>query len=186
MVLLALELTGNAATSPSVTYTLQRAVRYSKATLRAVDLHAPSPGLSHSWTAAQTGDGGYPSNRTAYAPLYVDIEGIMDDGQVELYTSHTDDGDHTRRLLPIGDAKSENHSLRAVNLPLASAIEDGAALELAAGHQITATLYYRSMEAGTVSNVEPVPANVVAGDGGIESYGAWTNDSRLTLYVELE
>ena len=52
MVLLALELTGNAATSPSVTYTLQRAVRYSKATLRAVDLHAPSPGLSHSWTAA--------------------------------------------------------------------------------------------------------------------------------------
>ena len=90
MVLIALELAGNDTAAPSYTFTLQHPLSYSTATLRAVDLHAPSVGLSQSWTAAQTGDGGYPSNRTAYAPLYVDIEGVMDDGQVALYSSHTD------------------------------------------------------------------------------------------------
>ena len=186
MVLIALELTGNDTAAPSYTFTLQSPLSYSTATLRAVDLHAPSVGLSQSWTAAQTGDGGYPSNRTAYAPLYVDIEGVMDDGQVALYSSHTDSAQHNRCLLPIGDAKTSNHSLRTLNLPIASALQTGGLIEMEAGDEITATLYFRSMEGGSIGDIVPVPANVVAGDGGIESYGAWTNDSRCTLYIDFE
>ena len=58
------------------------------------------------------------SNRTAYAPLYADIGRIADDGQVNFYTSHSGAGEHRGRLVPIGDAKSGNHSLRALNIPL--------------------------------------------------------------------
>ena len=186
MVLIALELTGNDTAAPSYTFTLQSPLSYSTATLRAVDLHAPSVGLSQSWTAAQTGDGGYPSNRTAYAPLYVDSEGVMDDGQVALYSSHTDSAQHNRCLLSIGDAKTSNHSLRTLNLPIASALQTGGLIEMEAGDEITATLYYRSMEGGSIGDIVPVPANVGAGDGGIESYGAWTNDGRCTLYIDFE
>ena len=47
-------------------------------------VHVPgSSGLSQSWTSTQTGDD-YPQNRAAYAPLYVDIEGIADHAQVIL------------------------------------------------------------------------------------------------------
>jgi hypothetical protein len=88
--------------------------------------------------------------------------------------------------LPIGDAKTSNHSLRTLNLPIASALQTGGLIEMEAGDTITATLYYRSMEGGSIGDIVPVPANVVAGDGGIESYGAWTNDSRCTLYIDFE
>ena len=53
MVLLALELAGNATSTPSYTYTLRHSLTYTKATLRAIDLHAPSPELSESWTGTQ-------------------------------------------------------------------------------------------------------------------------------------
>ena len=91
MVLLAMELAGNATVSPSYTFTLDHALTYSRATLCAVDLHAPSPGLVESWTSTQTCDD-YPVNRTAYAPLYADIGGVADNGHVHFYTSHNDDG----------------------------------------------------------------------------------------------
>lgn len=85
MVLLTLEISGNATSSPRHTFTLDHPLSYSKATLVGIDLHAPSPGLSQSWTSAQTGDD-YPQNRTAYAPLYVDIEGIA--GPVPFVRDH--------------------------------------------------------------------------------------------------
>ena len=81
MVLLTLELSGNATSAPRHTFILDHPLSFSKATLVGIDLHAPSPGLSQSWTSTQTGDD-YPQNRTAYAPLYVDIEGIADHAQV--------------------------------------------------------------------------------------------------------
>eukprot|EP01043_Picozoa_sp_COSAG02_P013931 COSAG02_NODE_565_length_20246_cov_13.930163_6_plen_162_part_00 len=101
MVLLALELTGNATSDPSYTFTLRHPVTYSKATLVGIDLHAPSPLLSESWSNTQTGDD-YPQNRTAYAPLYADIEGIADNGHVMFHTSHSDADEHRGRLVPIG------------------------------------------------------------------------------------
>ena len=65
MVLLALELAGDATQDPSYAFTLDHEVAYSKATLCAIDLHAPSPGLSQSWTSTQTGDD-YPAPRRGY------------------------------------------------------------------------------------------------------------------------
>ena len=73
MVLLALELSGNATSNPSYLFTLRHTLTYSKATLCGIDLHAPSPELSESWSNTQTGDD-YPQSRTAYAPLYADID----------------------------------------------------------------------------------------------------------------
>jgi hypothetical protein len=183
MVLLALELAGNATVSPSYTFTLDHALTYSRATLCAVDLHAPSPGLVESWTSAQTGDD-YPVNRTAYAPLYADIGGIADNGHVHFYTSHNDDGEHPRHLVPIGDAKTGNHSLRSVNIPL-FVNADGATVTREVGYNITVSLYYRSVETGSLGDILPLPANVSDGEGGT-TYGAWTHDSRCTLYIDLQ
>ena len=73
MVLLALELSGNATSNQSYLFTLRHTLTYSKATLCGIDLHAPSPELSESWSNTQTGDD-YPQSRTAYAPLYADID----------------------------------------------------------------------------------------------------------------
>ena len=106
---------------------------------------------------------------------------------MNFYTSHSDDGEHSRRLVPIGDAKSDNHSLRQVNIPLASALTSGAMIEKEAGDTVTVTLFYRSVKNGSLGDIVELPANTVnAEDGGIDAYGAWTNDSRCTLYIELE
>ena len=186
MVLITLELSGNATSAPRHTFTLDHPLSYSKATLVGIDLHAPSPGLSQSWTSTQTGDD-YPQNRTAYAPLYVDIEGIADHAQVNFYTSHSDDGEHSRRLVPIGDAKSDNHSLRQLNIPLASALTSGTMIEKEAGDTVTVTLFYRSVENGSLGDIVELPANTIDDeDGSVDEFGAWTNDSRCTLYIELE
>ena len=158
MVLLALELAGNATSTPSYTYTLRHSLTYTQATLRAIDLHAPSPELSESWTGTQLNGDPYTSNRTAYAPLYADIGGIADDGQVNFYTSHSDAGEHRGRLVPIGDAKSGNHSLRALNIPLFTSANDGVTIR-EAGDEITVTLYYRSVENGSLGDIVPLVAN---------------------------
>ena len=183
MVLLALELSGNATSNPSYSFTLRHPLTYSKATLCGIDLHAPSPELSESWSNTQTGDD-YPQSRTAYAPLYADIEGIADDGHVNFYTSHSDAGEHRGRLVPIGDAKSGNHSLKSLNIPLFNHA-DGGVVTRDAGSDITVTLYYRSVESGSLGDIVPLLANQSDGEGGT-TYGPWTNDSRCTLYINLE
>ena len=183
MVLLALELTGNATSDPSYTFTLRHPVTYSKATLVGIDLHAPSPLLSESWSNTQTGDD-YPQNRTAYAPLYADIEGIADNGHVMFHTSHSDADEHRGRLVPIGDAKTGNHSLRSLSLPL-FAHADGGTVTREAGSDITVTLYYRSVENGSLGDITPLLANASDGEGGT-THGPWTNDSRCTLYIDLQ
>ena len=100
---------------------------------------------------------------------------------------HSDDGEHSRRLVPIGDAKSDNHSLRQVNIPLASALTSGAMIEKEAGDTVTLTLFYRSVENGSLGDIVELPANTIDDeDGSVDEFGAWTNDSRCTLYIELE
>ena len=88
-------------------------------------------------------------------------------------------------MVPIGDAKSDNHSLRQVNIPLASALTSGTMIEKEAGDTVTVTLFYRSVENGSLGDIVELPANVSDGEGGT-TFGAWTNDSRCTLYIELE
>ena len=185
MVLLALELAGNATSNPSYTFTLRHPLTYTKATLVGIDLHAPSPLLSESWSNTQTGDD-YPQNRTAYAPLYADIEGIADNGHVMFHTSHSDADEHRGRLVPIGDAKSGNHSLRSLSLPLFTST-DGGAVTRDAGSDITVTLYYRSVESGSLGDIMELTANTIDDeDGSVDEYGPWTNDSRCTLYIDLQ
>lgn len=185
MVLLALELAGNATSNPSYSFTLRHPLTYTKATLVGIDLHAPSPLLSESWSNTQTGDD-YPQNRTAYAPLYADIEGIADNGHVMFHTSHSDADEHRGRLVPIGDAKSGNHSLRSLSLPLFTST-DGGAVTRDAGSDITVTLYYRSVESGSLGDIVELTANTIDDeDGSVDEYGPWTNDSRCTLYIDLQ
>jgi hypothetical protein len=71
MTLLVLELLGGADDPAEASYTLTQPVTFTSAVLRAVDIHAPGPALSHSWNGTQTGQAG--NTRTAYAPLYVDL-----------------------------------------------------------------------------------------------------------------
>ena len=86
--------------------------------------------------------------------------------------------------MPIGDAKSGNHSLRALNIPLFTSADDGVTIR-EAGDEITVTLYYRSVENGSLGDIVPLVANESDGEGGT-TFGAWTNDSRCTLYIDLE
>ena len=55
---------------------------------------------------------------------------------------------------------------------------------------MTARLYYRSVEDGTLGDIVPLEGNVVTVDGeGTSSetqIGGWSNDARLTLYIDLE
>jgi hypothetical protein len=177
MVLLTLELLGDGDARPQGTYTLDLPVTYRKATLVAVDLHAPSTSLVETWSAAQTGD----SSRKAYAPIYVDIEGIAGDSDVRIHTDHADDGSFPRTLIPIGDSKTAQHSLRTLGLTL----RDGDPITYSAGHRITAHLYTRSVEGGTFGNILPIAQEASDGEGGTTP-GGWTDDSRCTLYIELE
>eukprot|EP01044_Picomonas_judraskeda_P012402 COSAG03_NODE_1772_length_3544_cov_800.559071_3_plen_63_part_00 len=53
------------------------------------------------------------------------------------------------------------------------------------GYNIAVSLYYRSVETGSLGDILPLPANVSDGEGGT-TYGAWTHDSRCTLYIDLQ
>ena len=64
------------------------------------------------------------------------------------------------RLVPIGDAKSGNHSLRSLSLPL-FAHADGGTVTREAGSVITVTLYYRSVESGSLGDIVPLLANEI-------------------------
>ena len=54
MTLLVLELLGGADDPAEASYTLTQPVSFTSAVLRAVDIHAPGPALSHSWNGTQT------------------------------------------------------------------------------------------------------------------------------------
>ena len=176
MTLLVLELLGGADDPAEASYTLTQPVSFTSAVLRAVDIHAPGPALSHSWNGTQTGQSG--NTRTAYAPLYVDLDGLADDRAV-LFHSSTEDDYAPRTVIPIGDSKSDRHELRSLNLPLTS----GSEVTLPAGSIITARLFYRSVEDGVFGDITELPVRVPDGEGGDTTTAAWANDARLALYI---
>ena len=179
MTLLVLELLGGADNPAEASYTLTQPVTFTTAVLRAVDIHAPGPGLTWTWNGTQTGQVG--NTRTAYAPLYVDLDGLADDRAV-LFHSSVPDEYAPRTLIPIGDAKTANHELRSLNLPIAS----GGNFTLPAGSIITARLFYRSVEGGSIGDITELPVRVPDGEGGETTTAAWANDARLTLYIDLQ
>ena len=121
-------------------------------------------------------------SRAVNSPLYVDLDGLADDGAV-LFQTRADDGFQPKTLVPIGD--SSVSGLRTVSLPISSG-----PVTLDAGAVVTARLYYRSVEDGTLGDIVPLEGNVVTVDGeGTSSetqIGGWSNDARLTLYIDLE
>ena len=62
---------------------------------------------------------------------------------------------------------------------------DGATVTREVGYNITVSLYYRSVESGSLGDILPLRANASDGEGGT-IYGAWTHDSRCTLYIDLQ
>ena len=70
--------------------------------------------------------------------------------------------------------------VRELNLPLASGN-----FTLDAGSTITMRMFYRSVEDGTYCDVVPMPASASDGEGGTIP-GAWSNDCRCTLYIDLQ
>ena len=183
MTLLTLELLGDGSAVAETTHTLSLPLSFKTATLRAVDLHAPGTQLTQTWTKAQTGDnlGG---SRDVYSPLYVDIEGLLDDGAVRFFSSD-DDGisPQLRTLIPIGSAGSTGTyvpGLRTLNLPIGSGD-----FNLAAGTTLTVRLHYRSVEDGVYGDIEQLPAQTSDGEGGTIP-GAWSDDCRCTLYIDLQ
>ena len=85
--------------------------------MRAVDLHAPGSELVNEWSKVQTGDNAAGGTRTVYSPLYVDLDGLADDGAV-LFKTRADDGYQPKTLIPLGDASASG--MRTVNLPISS------------------------------------------------------------------
>jgi hypothetical protein len=61
---------------------------------------------------------------------------------------------------------------------------------LEAGAIVTARLYYRSVENGTLGDIVPIPGNVVTvdeeGTSTETQIGGWSKDARLTLYIDLQ
>ena len=181
MTLLALEILGDSTSIAQATHTLDFPLSFTTATLRAVDLHVPGTQSTHTWTKAQTGDS-LGTSRDVYSPLYVDLDGLCDDAAVRFYSSH-DDGIPLRTLIPIGSAGTTGtyvSGVRELNVPLARG-----SFELAAGDTITMRMFYRSVEDGTYGDVVPMPASSSDGEGGTIP-GAWTNDCRCTLYIDLQ
>ena len=85
---------------------------------------------------------------------------------------------HYRRVAgPTGTYVS---GVRELNLPLASGN-----FTLDAGSTITMRMFYRSVEDGTHGDVVPMPASASDGEGGTIP-GAWSNDCRCTLYIDLQ
>ena len=70
--------------------------------------------------------------------------------------------------------------VRELNVPLASGN-----FTLDAGSTITMRMFYRSVEDGTYGDVIPMPASASDGEGGTTP-GAWSNDCRCTLYIDLQ
>ena len=181
MTLLALELLGDSTSIAQTTHTLDFPLSFTTATLRAVDLHAPGSQLSHTWNKAQTGDS-QGTSVDVYSPLYVDLDGLCDDAAVRFYSSH-DDGIPLRTLIPVGSAGSTGtyvSGVRELNVPLASGN-----FTLAAGSTITVRMFYRSVEDGTYGDVVPMLASTSDGEGGTTP-GAWSDDCRCTLYIDLQ
>ena len=181
MTLLTLELLGDSTSIAQATHTLDFPVSFTSATLRAVDLHAPGSQLTHTWNKAQTGDN-LGTSVDVYSPLYVDLDGLCDDAAVRFYSSH-DDGIPQRTLIPVGSAGATGtyvSGVRELNVPLASGN-----FTLDAGSTITMRMFYRSVEDGTYGDVVPMPASASDGEGGTTP-GAWSNDCRCTLYIELQ
>ena len=181
MTLLVLEVTGDNTSAAEASFTLSDRLSFGSATLRAIELHAPGSELVQDWTKVQTGDnaGG---TRAVYSPLYVDLDGLADDGAV-LFQTRADDGFQPKTLIPLGDASASG--LRTVNLPISSG-----AVTLEAGAIVTARLYYRRVEDGTLGDIVPIPGNVVTvdeeGTSTETQIGSWSKDARLTLYIDLQ
>jgi hypothetical protein len=70
--------------------------------------------------------------------------------------------------------------VRKLDVPLASGN-----FTLDAGSTITMRMFYRSVEDGTYGDIVPIPAPDSDGEGGTTP-GAWSNDCRCTLYIELQ
>jgi hypothetical protein len=181
MTLLVIELTGDNTTAAEASFTLSDRLEFGSATLRAIELHAPGSELVQDWNKVQTGDnaGG---TRAVYSPLYIDLDGLADDGAM-LFQTRADDGFQPKTLIPLGDASASG--LRTVNLPISSG-----AVTLEAGALVTARLYYRRVEDGVLGDIVPIPGNVVTVDEegtSTETHiGGWSKDARLTLYIDLQ
>ena len=181
MTLLTLELLGDSTAVAETTHTLDFPLSFTTATLRAVDLHAPGSQLTHTWTKAQTGDN-LGTSMDVYSPLYVDLDGLCDDGAVRFYSSDDDDIP-LRTLIPVGSAGPTGtyvSGVRKLDVPLAKGD-----FELPAGSKITVRMFYRSVENGTYGDIVPMPASASDGEGGTTP-GAWSNDCRCTLYIDLQ
>ena len=181
MTLLTLELLGDSTSVAETTHTLDFPLSFTTATLRAVDLHAPGSQLTQTWTTTHSGDG-QGSSRDVYSPLYVDLDGLCDDGAVRFYSSDDDDIP-LRTLIPVGSAGPTGYyvsGVRKLDVPLASGN-----FELPAGSKITMRMFYRSVENGTYGDIVPMPASASDGEGGTTP-GAWSNDCRCTLYIDLQ
>ena len=179
MTLLILELLGDATTAAEATYTIGTDISFTTATLRAIDVHAPGAMLTELWNKAQTGDL-FGTSRDVSSTLYIDLDGLIDDNAV-VFLSNESGGLPPRTLIPLGDAIAAKNSLRPLNLPIASG-----QFTLGVGSTITAKLYHRSVEGGTLGDIVPVGATVLDEDGNLASTGPWSKDARCTLYIDLQ
>ena len=176
MTLLVLEILGDSdAQVAEATHTFVSDLSFSKATLRAVALHAPGSQLTQDWTKAETGDA-LATTRTVHAPLYVDIDNLInDDAGVQFYSSKDDDIE-LRTLIPIGTGHS-SYTTQTLDLPIATS-----SFDIRAGQTITVRMFYRPVQVTAAygqttleyGKIQPMVA------------GTWSQDCRCVLYIDLE
>ena len=151
--LLTLELTGDDTQTATRAFKMAQTLSFNKCTLQSVEMSLRGEPLVQDWTDSQTG--AYPdgTNRTVYAPIYLQLNGLYDSGDVQTFTSND-----PSTLVPLGAAEGAN-GLRSEPRLLNYVLYDGSGVTLQPDDEITMQLFYRSVETGVYGAITAFDQN---------------------------
>ena len=167
MVVLTLECTGDDSSTATAEFVLPADVTFSTAALHSIDVNVVGSVTMQTWTKTETGD--LPAgSRDVYAPLYLALRPFCDRGMIMTMT----DGTLGHDLIPLGTAEpllGAHQNPRVHDLAIARGSRT-----LAAGTEVSAQLFYRSVETGTYGDIQSFAS------------GTFADDCRLSVTLVLE
>jgi hypothetical protein len=167
MVVLTLECTGDDSSTATATFTLPSDITFSTCTLHSVDVDVASSVTEDYWTKAETGDNPV-AGRDVYAPLYLALRPFCDRGEILTMADSTLAHD----LIPLATAEPETGVRQ--NPRVRDLIIARGSRTLAAGTEVSAQLFYRSVETGVYGNIQSFAS------------GTFSDDCRLSVTLVLE
>ena len=155
--LLQFELDGQSCAAGSYTFRLERAINFTRLTLRSVSVQCGNDRLAQSWdyTTTNVAYDGTAASRQLTAPLYIDMSSFLPDSAVAHYlpAGHPHGSDRTHvtaagvidisHAMPAGGTSAEQGKYRRFDYPLIVAAETQ---HWPAGKELTFSLKHRSVE----------------------------------------